>query len=265
MSYQPYNISFDDKSPLFYYLPYRGGYSSGPEPMHYGTDHDSWYAYNTTTIESSFTTYAVNASVALQWAGTAVWLHGEANATYTITRSWNASKIAGEGTAVVGGVLYSESGLPYGLNTLTLTVQEGPVTITGATITVGMGEPGSSIKATNISTIIEDIPAINPVFTVNSNGTWEGDLAFAPNNGLEPIILTTKQGDYVTFVVNSSVGFAVYGATDPMQGTFLVDIDPPVPNSPNTRTHLFNATTPWVEIEEIKYLATGLNRTRTTR
>ena len=80
--------------------------------------------------------------MALQWTGTAVWLYGEANATYTISRSWDVDDVTGTGTEAGGGLLYSERGITYGLHTLTLVVQQGPVTITGATITVGMGEVG---------------------------------------------------------------------------------------------------------------------------
>ncbi|KAH9838010.1 uncharacterized protein C8Q71DRAFT_572658 [Rhodofomes roseus] len=264
MLYQPYNISFDDKSPLLWYTPLRGIDNNGSSFC--GTsrpEYDCWYAINTTGRASSYTTSVLGATVSLQWTGTAVWLYGEANATYQIGRTWNGSTILGEGTGTGGGVLYAESGVSYGVHTVVLTVLEGPVTIIGATITVGMGEPGSTIKATNVSSIIEDIPAINPFFTVNSNDSWQGDLAFGPNGELETIILTATQGDSVTFVVNSSVTFAVYGANDPSQGTYLVDIDPPVPNNPNTSTaYQLNATAPWVVIEEIRYVATGLNRTQ---
>lgn len=160
MEYQSYNVSFDDKTPLLSYLPFRGGNSGY---IDIGSDRSCWYISNTTgrvrpaslfvpflfallTLsllqESSYTTYLLEASVALQWAGTAIWLYGEANATYTISRSWNIDDVAGEGTELGGGVLYSDNGIEYGLHTLPLVVQQGPVTITGATITVGMGEVG---------------------------------------------------------------------------------------------------------------------------
>lgn len=63
--------------------------------------------------------------------------------------------------------------------------------------------------------------------------------------------------------MNSSVGFAVFGATAQAEGAYLVYIDPPLPNSPDTSTeYLLNATTASVVPDEIKYLATGLNRTQ---
>jgi len=67
VSYEPYNISFDDKAPLFYYLPYRGG--SDNDTVNEGTDHDCWYTVETTSRESSYTTYLVDATVTLEWQG----------------------------------------------------------------------------------------------------------------------------------------------------------------------------------------------------
>ena len=98
---------------------------------------------------------------------------------------------------------------------------------------------------------------------MNGNGsTWEGELAFGANDGLEAVIGTNTTGDFVTFEVNSSVAFAMYGVNGPHQGAFLVDINPPLPfnaSAPAT----FNASSPWVMIEEIKYLVGGLNDTET--
>ena len=98
---------------------------------------------------------------------------------------------------------------------------------------------------------------------MNGNGsTWEGELAFGANDGLEAVIGTNTTGDFVTFEVNSSVAFAMYGVNGPLQGAFLVDINPPLPfnaSAPAT----FNASSPWVMIEEIKYLVAGLNDTET--
>ena len=84
----------------------------------------------------------MGASVALQWTGTAISVYGEANASAVVVkRSWDDTVIYNDATDVGGGVLYSENGIQYGLNTLTLVVASGPVTIHGATITVGMSAP----------------------------------------------------------------------------------------------------------------------------
>ncbi|KAI0728069.1 hypothetical protein C8Q72DRAFT_920160 [Fomitopsis betulina] len=257
MAWQPYNISFDDKSPLFYYEPYRGEYETITVP--------TWAVYNEYNgTLSSYTTSIGGASVTLQLPAmvSAFWVYGECDASaVTIDRSWNGDAILNNATPAGGGVLYSEDGLTQDLNSVTLTVNggRGPVTITGATVTIKMGTWGSTIKTTNISSLIESIPAIDPFFTTNDNGSsWGAEVAIGSGGGLEEVLATNTSGDFVTFEVNSSVAFAIYGETDTYQGTFLVDINPPLPHNASAT---YNASSPWVMIEQIKYLATGLNET----
>ena len=115
----------------------------------------------------------------------------------------------------------------------------------------------------NVSALIGSISALNPSFSVDSLNSWTGDLALGPNNEPEPIIVTNITGAWVAFPVNSSVGFALYGANDIDQGNFIVDIDPAVPNIPNSSTtYQFNAMTPWMATNQLRYLATGLDRTQ---
>lgn len=104
---------------------------------------------------------------------------------------------------------------------------------------------------------------INPFFTVSPADAWHEYSVSGQNGVQEDLINTYLQGAYVTFTVNSSVGFAVFGATAQAEGAYFVYIDPPVPNSPNTSTgYRLNATTASVAPDEIKYLATGLDRTQ---
>ena len=195
--------------------------------------------------------------------------------------------LSGNGTAAGRGVLYSEGGLEYGLHTLTLTVEQGPVTVTGATVTVGIGEAGyvatvdktpsippltllvrSTFTSTNVSVLstnaTQTSSTINPFFTVSPVDAWHEYHVSGDNGAQEDLINTYLQGAYVTFSVNSSVGFAVFGALAQAEGAYLVYIDPSVPISPNTSTkYQFNATTASrVVPDEIKYLATGLDRTQ---
>lgn len=161
MEWQPYNISFDDKSALFYYEPYRGGYDNYTgltEPAYQTT----WVVYNTTgrvrfacssfhpltvSQESSYTTSFGGASVTLQLPAmvSAFWVYGECDASaITIDRSWSGDAILNNATPAGGGVLYSEGGLTQDLNSIRFTVNDGkgPVTITGATVAIGMGTRG---------------------------------------------------------------------------------------------------------------------------
>lgn len=154
MAWQPYNISFDDKSPLFYYEPYRGEYETITVP--------TWAVYNEyngTVRFPSFLSFSFfNARVAVvihnvhrRGVGhSAVASHGvgilgvRRMRCVSIDRSWNGDAILNNATPAGGGVLHSEDGLTQDLNSVTLTVNggRGPVTITGATVTIKMGTWG---------------------------------------------------------------------------------------------------------------------------
>ena len=76
----------------------------------------------------------------IDWAGTAVWVYGSASkGSYSVAID-EGTEVTGEGD--IGGLLFSQTGLPYGLHTIKLAVNGGQVSISGAIITVGMGAPG---------------------------------------------------------------------------------------------------------------------------
>ena len=161
MAWQSYNISFDDKSALFYYKPYRGGSDNSSGPL---SPEDTWVVYNTTgrvrftrstslplpltaLQEYSYTTSLGGASVTLQLPAmvSAFWVYGECNASaVTVSRSWNGDTILNNATLDHGGIIYSETGLSQDFNSVTFTVNDGkgPVTVTGATVALKMGTSG---------------------------------------------------------------------------------------------------------------------------
>lgn len=125
----------------------------------------------------------------------------------------------------------------------------------------------STLTSTNISALdanaSQSSSPINPFFTVSPANAWHEYSVSNENGGQEDLINTYLQGAYVTFTVNSSVGFAVYGANAQAEGAYLVYIDPPVPNSPNASAeYQLNATTASAVPDEIRYLVTGLDRTQ---
>jgi hypothetical protein len=108
-----------------------------------------WVEYQRRTDESSDQTSSHRTSlfgayVSLQWAGTAVVLYGNASSgSYKIAID-GASPVSGAGS--VSDILASYSGLAYGVHTLTLYVADDIlVTISGATITTGMGAVGCAL------------------------------------------------------------------------------------------------------------------------
>ena len=90
---------------------------------------------------SAHRTTLPDASVRLDWIGTAIYLYGEATVgAYTILLDGSTADL---GTSAPG-LLFSKSGLTYGAHTLTLRVVQGTTTtsVSSAIITVGMGEAG---------------------------------------------------------------------------------------------------------------------------
>ena len=82
----------------------------------------------------------VGAYIIIDWAGTAVYIYGSGSKnSYNVTTN-QGDAVLGEGN--IGGLLFSQTGLEYGLHTVKLVVIEGEVSISGAIITVGMGESG---------------------------------------------------------------------------------------------------------------------------
>lgn len=133
-----------------------------------------------------------------------------------------------------------------------------------------MPAQSSTIQVTNILTIIEDIAVLNPFFSLEGNlkgPSWGVEVASDKNSSGE-VLATDTLGMYVMFKVNSSVAFAVYGETDTYQGTFVVETYPPLPQINLPLPHYasasatYNMSSPWVMNKEIKYLATGLDKTK---
>jgi hypothetical protein len=65
----------------------------------------------------------------------------------------------------------------------------------------------------------------------------------------------------MTFSLNSVVAFSVLGSVNYNHGTFSVTLSPPpVPAYP--QTNQYNGSSHWVALDQILYLATGLDRTQ---
>ncbi|KAH9931878.1 uncharacterized protein B0H18DRAFT_988378 [Fomitopsis serialis] len=158
--------------------------------------------------------------------GNAIWLYGEANATYAIREAGMRATQQAQAPLQAGRTLRRD-GLPYGLNMLTLVVQAGPVTITARQLQSVWANPGESYsystqmvydQKTSVSTVIEDIPAISPFFTVTPSNTWQTSLSFGR------MALLTNYHDHCALPIDAGTSF--------------------------------------IAIEEIRYLVTGLNRTQ---
>ncbi|KAH9927662.1 uncharacterized protein B0H18DRAFT_1118458 [Fomitopsis serialis] len=251
-SYQFYNTSIDGKSPLFTYTPSRAAGAVNAL--------EAWTLTNPSLVaDTSYTTNLSGATVEIQWTGTSIWLYGRASASssYGIIRSWSEMVWFGDEANGTEGVLFSEAGLSYGSYTLALSVSKGPVTISGATITVGMGDAGSSLQSHNQSAATgSGANQVNPFFQTNSRSFWSSLIL----DGSQSILRTSNIGDSITFTVQSSVSFAIYGTTAPAYGEYNISVDPLPDNLPPTAQ--YNASTAFEVLDALKFLATGLDETK---
>ena len=161
----PYNVSLTDQSAIIQFYPHREGPIDTQWNVTYSDSVFAKWSYDNTfgagvsenfvilsmheiliypilLIQTSLhrTTY-VGATCIIQWAGTAVWVFGGTSndGSYTVSID-DSTPFHGEGS--VSGLLFSKTSLVYGLHIMNLTVTGGEVSVSGATITVGMGDPG---------------------------------------------------------------------------------------------------------------------------
>ncbi|KZT07460.1 uncharacterized protein LAESUDRAFT_651201 [Laetiporus sulphureus 93-53] len=262
-SYELYNVSFTDLSPLCQYNPYRDGAIDSSWTITY-PDGDARVSLPSFT--NAYTTYLEGASVDIQWVGTAVWVYGQANLSqYEVQTSWGSGTVLGEGTSSAGGLLYSQQGLNYGPQSISLIALSGPVTIQNVIVTVGMGDLGTSLETRNVSAVTgsDSDLEVNPYFTISSEAGWLAEYDYGGDGLTEnyPRIETGTPGAWVSFNVSTAVAVAIYGSLRYDQGGYSVNIDPAPPLWSNT-TFQLNATLPWLVRNELKFLATGLDRTQ---
>ena len=98
---------------------------------------------------------------------------------------------------------------------------------------------------------------VNPFFQTNRNSSWVPWIL----EGAQSVLQTNALGDSITFTVQSSVGFAIYGTTALAYGAYNVSIDPAPAGLPATAQ--YNASTAFEVLGALKYLATGLDDAQT--
>ena len=156
----PFNFTISDMSPIFHYYPSRDGPIDSSWNASFSGSPDSTWAPGTLGVgvrsflqrqhtfpdlfylkTSAHRTTLPGASVRLDWLGTAIYLYGSASVgAYTIELDGATTKVETN----MPELLFAKSGLTYGSHSLTLHVVLGTSTtsISGAIITVGMGETG---------------------------------------------------------------------------------------------------------------------------
>ncbi|KAH8100264.1 hypothetical protein BXZ70DRAFT_179232 [Cristinia sonorae] len=268
----PYNVTISSQTGTIQYLPIRAGdaalgwnvtYSLGTKDTGYGNLQGIGVDVHQTTHDG--------ATMQFSWIGTAVYLYGHASgASYTLD-------VDGEQTSSSsvnipqGGVLGSRTGLNYGNHTLTLTNHGiGQLAFQYAELTVGMGYPGTSIQNNTILAVDTDPvsynPTPNPFFTYhpeyNHWGIQDAKSQLLPSGILVPVplqMLTPTLGEAMSFTVNQTSAFFLYGSSNNNRDAKTVTITP-FSDPSKARTTIVNDYSSLLDFFQIIYWEAGLDR-----
>jgi hypothetical protein len=95
------------------------------------------------------------------------------------------------------------------------------------------------------------------------SGSWVGyQGSYGIDGPIVPRIATTVNGSSISFPLTSASAFYIVGHVNFDHGPYHVTFTPPSDIGPPQVVH-YNASSRWVGLNTVKYLATGMDRTRT--
>ncbi|PCH44093.1 hypothetical protein WOLCODRAFT_18727 [Wolfiporia cocos MD-104 SS10] len=250
----PRNFSLDGNSAMLRYLPYSGGPSDS-----------SWSTPSTSAKGSRFMhmTKMVNASMELSWTGTAITLVGERmNGSYSVTLDGNVSQHTLTSNALLSGstpdivTLFSAKDLQDTPHNLTLSVREGEIAVHSANVTINIKE---EFKVAKIPVATNAIPPAANQFFFSHGFNWSvADFRGTPSLGID------VEDAQLSFDLNSTRAFEIYGRTGPAQGSFKVEV---LQNSTASCSDSFtgNASSPDTDSIALLYVATNMDPTMNYR
>ncbi|KAF9268182.1 hypothetical protein L218DRAFT_1073523 [Marasmius fiardii PR-910] len=262
----PYNFSIPDSSPTFIYYPTRegGDLKSGWRSFYSNSPDSAFDSTNPTENKasgiSSHSTSMQGASLEINFLGTAIWIYGSGSAGAYTTRLNDRDPVDGQ-PSPSNGLLASYSGLDYKAHTFSLNVtQAQSLNITSATMEVGVGKQGASVKDRTI-----------PAVSVNSDGSSVLNTAYFQTSGggsfntyhdtqEYPRADTNSAGSGFIFRFDSASALQVIGSVNNDHGRYSVSLSPPGGVSSTTRT--FDAASKWFAYNNTIYWESGLDRTK---
>jgi hypothetical protein len=94
-------------------------------------------------------------------------------------------------------------------------------------------------------------------------GLWQNQPYTYANTGApDPRISTTDQGATISFPLTSASAFYIIGSVNFNHEAYTVTVTPS-PDSDSPLVGQYNASSRWVGLGMVKYLATGMNRSKT--
>lgn len=180
------------------------------------------------------------------------------------------------------GLLSIIEGLAFGKHRLFLNVTQGAVvSFAEAVLTVGVGNTNRlevSIRwltytklflsgayslrnrtLTPFTQTSDGLSTLNPQF--NYTGSWYTNVpgTIGVTGVVYPRQHTSQTGAYVTFNLDQTSAFFIYGLINFDLGPFSVTLTPPLDLGPPVMT-FYNSTAHWVSLDRVMYWASGLDR-----
>jgi hypothetical protein len=106
----------------------------------------------------------------------------------------------------------------------------------------------------------EGLTTLNPQFTYF--GTWYSDIlggVGAAVNFAYPRQSTKQISAYMTFKLDNTSAFFIYGLLDHTLGPFSATLTPPYELGPSVTT-FYNSSAHWVGLDRVMYWASGMDR-----
>jgi hypothetical protein len=157
--------------------------------------------------------------------------------------------------------------LPFGRHKLFLNVTQ-PVTLSfwQVVLTIGVGTGNNAASSLRNRTMVpftqsnDGLTTLNPQFTFS--GTWDtnGPGAIgATGSAAYPRQDTAQTNAYMTFKLDNTSAFFIYGLVNYNLGLFSATLTPPYQLGPAVTT-FYNSNAHWIGLDRVMYWASGMDR-----
>ncbi|KAI0086897.1 hypothetical protein BDY19DRAFT_995341 [Irpex rosettiformis] len=243
-----WNTTVEDTSSLFDFRPYSEGSTSGGWASFF-QDLGFWHGSPGSDSQGKDSVHITNfagASVTLQFKGTAIYLYGTQNCSYSVTLDSQPTSIPFASSLPEGMLFYKED-MASTTHTISLTANpnEGQQLAFDKAVITNIG-----INASNI----------NPVRVDNQNqtalhydGKWTNQSSYnvPSDSSPEPYMSTTDPGDIVSMNFKGGVAVAINGARNWGHWTYNVSLD--------GVTSVYNASTWWLMGDALLFYQSNLD------
>jgi hypothetical protein len=164
-------------------------------------------------------------------------------------------------------LLDKSEGLPFARHKLFLNVTQ-PATLSfwQAVLTIGVGTGNNATSSLLNRTVIpftqsnDGLTTLNPQFTYTGSWdtNWPGPIG-ATGTVFYPRQHTAQNNAYMTFKLDNTSAFFIYGLVTYDLGLFSATLTPPNELGPSVTT-FYNSNAHWIGLDRVMYWASGMDR-----